>query len=1238
MENSVNHGNDKSAAILRESEERYQTLFHSIDEGFCVCEMLLDDAGKPFDYRFLEVNPTFGKQTGLENALGKTMRQIVPNLEEHWFEIYGRVALTGEAVRFVDRSEVMNRWFDVYAFRVGEPDERKFAVLFTNVTERRKIEENQKLLLEITEKIRQAENADDLLFTVSEAVGEHLRVRRCLFNEIDLDGDRETVHRDYCRGTESVAGVHPISEYSPVTSAEMEAGKTVINRDSNTDLRTAEFYEQTYAPNGERAYIAVPLMRENRWVASLWVSDDRPRNWSEQEIGLLEAIAERAWLAVEKLRNEAALRERNRQLDLLARTSQELIFGGKPENEMLQAVFADVSAAVGAEMFFNFTVGDQPQTLRLTNWGGLTQEESDFFAAIRFGEHFCGKVAERREQMVVEKLPESEFPGGEALCAAGVKCYGGFPLVAHGRLIGTIAFATRTRTNFREGELQLIQTVCDQVAATLERSRLFDELSESEERFRNMADHAPVMIWMTEPNAVCTYLSQSWYEFTGQTPETGLGFGWLDATHPDDLERSEKIFLAANEKHEAFQLEYRLRRKDGEYRWAIDSAQPRFGANGEFLGYIGSVIDITGRKRSEELLRESEERFAKAFNSSPLSITITSLNTGKLIEVNETFVNITGYSREEAVGKTTAELGLWQPSVRDKELAVVKSEGQISNTEYHFRMKDGSEIVGLLSAELLEIGGEPCALTVIQDITERKRAEELIRESEEKFRNLANSISQFAWMADASGFIFWYNERWFEYTGTTLEEMQGLGWQKVHHPEEVERVTGKFKRHIDSGEIWEDTFPLRSKTGEYRWFLSRALPIRDENGNIIRWFGTNTDIEEVRQARLQAEQANRLKDEFLATVSHELRTPLNAILGWSNMLQSGKANDETKKRANEVIYRNAKSQAQLIEDLLDVSRIITGKTRIEPLPVGFASVIESAIDTVRPAVDAKSIELETDIDCEPCMINGDVQRLQQVVWNLISNAVKFTPEGGKVVIKLENENARARLTVSDTGKGIEEKFLPYLFERFRQEDASSTRRYGGLGLGLAIVRHLVELHGGTIAVESAGAGRGSTFTVELPLALTNGEAKNLRETLSDGFGKNQTPKQLEGIRVLLVDDEPDTLEMLDAALTNEGADVRVSSSAGDAFEILREWKPDVLISDIAMPDEDGYSLIKKVRELAPDDGGLIPAIAMTAYVRTEDKMRVLASGFQAYIPKPAEPTELITAIPDLINLRRNIKI
>ena len=306
------------------------------------------------------------------------------------------------------------------------------------------------------------------------------------------------------------------------------------------------------------------------------------------------------------------------------------------------------------------------------------------------------------------------------------------------------------------------------------------------------------------------------------------------------------------------------------------------------------------------------------------------------------------------------------------------------------------------------------------------------------------------------------------------------------------------------------------------------------------------------EARQQAEAANILKDEFLATVSHELRTPLNAILGWASMLQAGRADEEMRRRADETIYRSAKSQAQLIEDLLDVSRIISGNLRIQSSSVNFASVINSSIEILRPAIVAKSIKLETNLESESCKIFGDAQRLQQIVWNIVSNAVKFTPEGSSVSIKLEKVNARAILTVSDTGKGIEAEFLPFIFERFRQQDGSTTRRHGGLGLGLAIVRNLTELHGGTIFAESAGLNQGATFTIELPLFSSLKNSQNGESLSDEPTNEVQDSKQLKGIRVLLVDDELSTLELLDAVLTSEGAEVRGVDSAREAFKIFSQ--------------------------------------------------------------------------------------
>ena len=377
-----------------------------------------------------------------------------------------------------------------------------------------------------------------------------------------------------------------------------------------------------------------------------------------------------------------------------------------------------------------------------------------------------------------------------------------------------------------------------------------------------------------------------------------------------------------------------------------------------------------------------------------------------------------------------------------------------------------------------------------------------------------------------------------------------------------------------------------------------------------------------RTAREAAEESNRLKDEFLATVSHELRTPLTAILGWSRLLEGGTLDTSVTQQAVETIWRNAKAQAQIIDDILDVSRIITGNLYLDLHPLEVAPVIENAINVVRQTADAKGIRIETYFDRTPAMISGDANRLQQVVWNLLSNAVKFTQSGGRVCVKVSQAGGAVEVSVSDTGQGIDEEFLPYVFERFRQADSTTTRQHGGLGLGLAIARHLVEIHGGTISAESAGAGKGATFTIRLPL-IEAGAVKSQRVDQSQPATASQS---LSGLNVLLVDDDSDTLTLMTTALTKRQANVTAVSSAGEAIRAITKKRPDVLVSDIAMPDEDGYGLIEKVRRLESGATQTIPAVAITAYAKEEDRERALSAGFQIYLAKPIELTELISVV------------
>jgi PAS domain S-box-containing protein len=426
-------------------------------------------------------------------------------------------------------------------------------------------------------------------------------------------------------------------------------------------------------------------------------------------------------------------------------------------------------------------------------------------------------------------------------------------------------------------------------------------------------------------------------------------------------------------------------------------------------------------------------------------------------------------------------------------------------------------------------------------------------------------------------------------------------------------------------------------------------PIINEEGKVVGASKIARDITERRraesererllkseqEARREADVANRMKDEFLATVSHELRTPLNAIMGWTHILTRGRLDEESYARGLETIARNASAQNQLISDLLDVSRIISGRFRFESGVVDLITVIEAATDTVRPAADARGVELRLMLEPNAGLMSGDNARLQQIVWNLLSNAVKFTPKEGRVTVRLTREDSNVLITVSDTGEGISAEFLPYIFDRFRQAESTSKRHHGGLGLGLAIVRHLVEAHGGTIRASSEGLGKGATFEVAFPLiAVTRDPGSVRRAYANEEAGDDALSTILAGLRVLVIDDEPDARELLTLTLTQSGAEVRATATVNAALEMLGHWKPDVLVSDIGMPGEDGYDLIRTVRALESERGGTIPALALTGFASQEDAERAHLAGYQAHMPKPVSPADLIDRVASLVAATR----
>jgi signal transduction histidine kinase/ActR/RegA family two-component response regulator len=471
-------------------------------------------------------------------------------------------------------------------------------------------------------------------------------------------------------------------------------------------------------------------------------------------------------------------------------------------------------------------------------------------------------------------------------------------------------------------------------------------------------------------------------------------------------------------------------------------------------------------------------------------------------------------------------------------------------------------------------------------------------------------------------------------------------------PEIADIIEPIYRRVIETGEPVlniELSGATAAQPGVVRHFIASYYPIKNGNGRVL---GVNAVVVEITQrkkieeererllrqekaAREEAEAANRMKDEFLATISHELRTPLTSILGWARMLTRGGLSEHQARHALDVIAQSAKAQNRLIEDILDTSRIITGRLKLDAQPVEIERVFQEAVDVIRPSAEAKGIALSAVIEVPGGIVFGDANRLQQAVWNLLSNAVKFTNEGGRVEARLGRAGGQAELTVNDTGIGIEPQFLPYVFDRFRQADSATTRLYSGLGLGLAIVRHIVEMHGGSVSVSSPGKDQGATFKIRLPLAspssLSQLESRRRELEASQMKAKRvlESRHRLDGVRVLLVEDNPETLDMLKFIFDGSGAEVIATTSAGEALEALEHQRPDALVSDIAMPDVDGYELIRRVRSREPEKGGNIPAVAVTAHARAEDRLRVLASGFQMHLAKPIDPEELIAVVASL---------
>ncbi len=821
----------------------------------------------------------------------------------------------------------------------------------------------------------------------------------------------------------------------------------------------------------------------------------------------------------ERKQAEEALTRTSRRYALLSETAAALLSATDPQ-ALVQGLCGKVMEHLECDVFFNFLVDEDAQRLRLNACAGIPPEQAEQLRWLDYGTAVCGCVARERRPIVAEDIQNRPDPRTDLIKSYGVQACCCHPLLAGERLIGTLSFGTRHRPRFSDHEVEMMRAVTGQVAVALERIRAERELRDSELFHRQTLESIPGMVFTTRPDGYCDYQSQQWVAYTGVPMVEHLGDGWNRLLHPEDRARAYAAWREAVAGDAPYDLEYRVRRRDGQYEWFKVVGRPIRDESGQIARWFGVAINIEHLKQADEALRESEERARLAV----------------------------------AAGR----MGTWDWRVHTEE--VTWSEGLY-------------RVLGYLPGEL--------------------------QPSYQAFRGRV-------------------------------------------HPQDLQREDREIREAMEEHREYRCEFRVVWPNGSIHWLEARGRYLYDESGTALRMFGVVLDIDErvrlqeqklglleaERAARMEFENVVRLKDEFLATVSHELRSPLSAIVGWTGLLAKGKADPV---KAADIIRRSASSLTQLVEDLLDMSRIISGKLRLKCERVNLCELVNNAVEAVQCAAEAKAIDVDVAFDPHLGDVECDPNRIQQIIWNLLTNAIKFTPERGQVHLEVSHWPGQVAISVQDTGKGIAPGFLPHLFDRFRQEDGGIARKHGGLGLGLSIVKHLVELHGGTVEAHSAGEGQGSTFLVKLPRSPAVVEEGDLRATFARPARVGLAAldeRSLWGVRVLGVDDDLSSRELLVRVLSDAGATVRAADSARSAWAMLDEFRPDVLISDVGMPEEDGLVFVKRLRATGGRYAQL-PVVAVTAFGRPEDRDAALQAGFDEHMSKPFDPGLLCAMIREL---------
>ncbi|AFY67551.1 multi-sensor hybrid histidine kinase [Geitlerinema sp. PCC 7407] len=837
-------------------------------------------------------------------------------------------------------------------------------------------------------------------------------------------------------------------------------------------------------------------------------------------------------------------------------------------------------------------------------------------------------VAGRQWQLVFQPRPELDIASGRIFTT----------YVAISGVLGSLILFGVLRSQVKA------RLLAEKVASELQQSQT--ALEQSESRLRCLVEANIIGIITKEMNGRILEANDAFLRIAGYSREDVQAgrVNWLTITPPEYRDLDQQAIAALNTigSHPPYEKEYI--RKDGQrVPVLVGTARIDQGVGVSFL------IDLSNQKLAEQSLQASEHRFRTVIEQSPLGMQILS-PSGETLQVNHAWEQLWGLKLSDLAGYSllqdpvlegTGVLPYLERAFAGEAIALPAQQYDPHEAFPHVPERDiARPWVQIYAYPVLNEAQELQQVVLVhEDITERVQAEEALRQSEEHFRKLTEKVRAIPWESDVT-------MEQFSYVGPQSLEILGYApeawyipgfWQDHLHSEDRGWVLERCTTQAKTQDFFELEYRIVGADDRTIWVYDTVSVLQDGDRRRVR--GLMIDITERKQvessreqllrqeqaARAEAEATNRMKDEFLATLSHELRTPLNAIQGWTQMLRTRRLDETMTSRALETIHRNTRSLTQLIEDLLDVSRIITGKLSLTLYPLMITPVVEAAIESIRPAADAKNIEILTDFDPLTEPVRGDVNRLRQILWNLLSNAVKFTPQGGQIWIAITLERRQVCVHIRDTGQGISAEFLPFIFERFRQADSSITRSQSGLGLGLSIVRHLVELHGGTVQAESAGPNCGATFTVRLPLARPD------RDPTPDNLGIEDSPaiaQPLQPFRILVVENDPDIRELLTTILEQAGAEVKAVADCAVALDLIEPFQPSAIISEMTGAEENGRGLVNWLKA-SDSSHSNIPAIALTAYDRAEDRTQALQAGFQQHVAKPVNPSELVTVVAEL---------